>query len=140
MAETEIKSINGRTLCDTTARENYEKLDIPTKTSQLNNDSGFITLDDIPKQDPVDFSAYALKTELPTKISQLSNDSGFITVKDIPEQKEVDLSNYYTKEEVNQVASIFVTTYQLESKGYQNETQVRTLIDEVIVDALNSEV
>ena len=40
---------------------------IPTKTSQLVNDSGFTTASD-----------------LPTKTSQLVNDSGFITVKDLP--------------------------------------------------------
>ena len=44
--------------------------DIPTKTSQLTNDSGYITEDDIPT--------------IPTKTSQLQNDSGFITEDDIP--------------------------------------------------------
>lgn len=41
---------------------------IPAKTSQLTNDSGFITSSDIPA--------------IPTKVSQLQNDSGFIT--DVP--------------------------------------------------------
>lgn len=40
------------------------KGDIPTKTSQLTNDSGFITASDIPT--------------IPTKTSQLTNDSGFV--------------------------------------------------------------
>ena len=43
---------------------------VPTKTSNLSNDSGYITneaLDD-----------YATKAELPTKVSQLENDSKFI--------------------------------------------------------------
>lgn len=43
---------------------------IPTKTSDLTNDSGFITASDIPT--------------IPTKTSQLTNDSGFITTADIP--------------------------------------------------------
>ena len=43
---------------------------IPTKTSQLTNDSGFIT--SIP-------SDYALKTEIPSKTSQLINDNKFLT-------------------------------------------------------------
>ena len=43
---------------------------IPTKTSQLTNDSGFITSSDIPT--------------VPTRTSQLTNDSGFITASDIP--------------------------------------------------------
>lgn len=41
--------------------------DVPTKTSQLENDSNFATTSDIP-----------------TKTSQLTNDSGFITAADIP--------------------------------------------------------
>lgn len=43
---------------------------VPTKTSELTNDSGFITASDIPT--------------IPTKTSQLTNDSGFITSSDIP--------------------------------------------------------
>lgn len=43
---------------------------VPTKTSDLQNDSGFITSSDIPT--------------IPTKTSQLTNDSGFITAADIP--------------------------------------------------------
>lgn len=55
------------------ARENINApgfSDIPQKTSELENDSGFITADAIP---PV-----------PTKTSELENDSGFITAEDIP--------------------------------------------------------
>ena len=44
---------------------------IPSKTSDLTNDSGFITEDDIPN--------------IPSKTSDLTNDSGFITEEDIPD-------------------------------------------------------
>ena len=44
---------------------------IPTKTSQLTNDSGFIT--------DAALTGYAKTTDIPTKTSQLDNDSGFIT-------------------------------------------------------------
>lgn len=44
---------------------------IPAKTSQLTNDSGFITSGAL--------TDYALKTEIPTKTSDLTNDSGFLT-------------------------------------------------------------
>lgn len=47
---------------------------VPTKTSDLQNDSGFITSEDIPI--------------VPTKTSELQNDSGFITAEDIPQQTE----------------------------------------------------
>lgn len=43
---------------------------IPSKTSQLQNDAGFITSNDIPS--------------VPTKTSELQNDSGFITSADVP--------------------------------------------------------
>ena len=45
-------------------------LNVPTKTSDLTNDSGYITQRDIPS--------------VPEKISDLQNDSGFITARDIP--------------------------------------------------------
>ena len=44
--------------------------DIPTKTSELTNDSGFITSADIPT--------------IPTNTSQLNNDSGFLTMNTTP--------------------------------------------------------
>ena len=62
--------------------------DIPTKTSQLQNDSGFITDADIPT--------------VPTKTSQLENDSGFLTTADIPtktSQLEND-SNFVTTSDI----------------------------------------
>ena len=44
---------------------------IPDKTSQLDNDSGYITNSAL--------TGYAKKTEIPTKTSELTNDSGYIT-------------------------------------------------------------
>ena len=43
---------------------------VPTKTSDLSNDSGYITNEAL--------DGYATKSELPTKVSQLENDSKFI--------------------------------------------------------------
>ena len=70
------------------------KSEVPTKTSTLTNDSGFITVADIPE---IDLTDYALKSEVPTKTSTLTNDSGFITAADIP---EVNLTDYALKSEV----------------------------------------
>ena len=53
---------------------------IPTKTSELQNDSGYIT--GYVETDPVytaEKATLALKSELPTKVSELQNDSGYIT-------------------------------------------------------------
>jgi hypothetical protein len=49
---------------------------IPTLTSELTNDSGFITAGDIPP--------------IPTLTSELTNDSGFITIGDVPPQVNSD--------------------------------------------------
>ena len=54
------------------------KPSVPAKTSDLTNDSGYIT-----------------SAALPTKTSDLTNDSGFIT------KNVSDLTNYYTQSEVN---------------------------------------
>ena len=82
------------------------KTDIPTKVSQLENDSGFLT-------EHQDLSAYAKtadlnttvssinttldtkanKTDIPTKVSQLENDSGYLT-------EHQDLSEYAKTAEV----------------------------------------
>ena len=91
--------------------------DIPTKTSELTNDSGFITT--IPSEyitetelntkgyltEHQSLENYALKTDIPTvptKTSQLTNDSGFITT--IP-------SEYITESELT--AKNYATTSQI---------------------------
>jgi hypothetical protein len=93
-----------------------DKPSIPTKTSDLTNDSGFITVSDIPAQvqadwtetdtsDPAyiahkptlatvattgDYSDLSNTPTIPTKTSDLTNDSGFITSSDIPAQVQSD--------------------------------------------------
>lgn len=48
-------------------------VEVPTKNSQLENDKGYITSNDIPAPPSV-----------PTKLSELENDKDFITANDIP--------------------------------------------------------
>ena len=80
-----VDSVNGKTgvvvlsAADVGALPNTTV--IPDKTSQLTNDSGFITNSAL--------SDYAKKTEIPTKTSELTNDSGYITANDVP-VKSVD--------------------------------------------------
>jgi hypothetical protein len=63
---------------------------IPTTTSDLTNDSGFITINDVTI--PTLLSQLANDTgfitgaALPTKTSDLTNDSGFITASEVPAQ------------------------------------------------------
>ena len=79
-SETGVSSVNGKTgnvilnandvgaLPSTTV--------IPTKTSELENDSGFVNSDAL--------SGYAKTTDIPTKTPEIINDSGYITTNDIP--------------------------------------------------------
>lgn len=74
-------------------------LGVPTKTSQLTNDSGFLTSHQ-------SLSNYALKSEIPTKTSQLTNDSGFLT-------SHQSLSGYATQTWVtSQIQSAIDATWE----------------------------
>ena len=64
VANVPVTSVNGQTGAVT--------IDVPTKTSDLTNDSNF-----------------AATSDIPTKTSQLTNDSGFITANDIPDAPDV---------------------------------------------------
>lgn len=82
--ETGVSSVNGKTGAVVLTANDVGALPstttIPTQTSQLENNSGFITSADVP-----------------TKVSQLDNDTGFITSTDVPEYsviKAIDTTNY----------------------------------------------
>lgn len=66
---------------------------VPTKTSQLQNDSDFATNASVDEKiasaatgGQVDLTSYAKKTDLPTKTSQLTNDSDFATNTSVDEK------------------------------------------------------
>lgn len=69
---------------------------IPAATSDLTNDSGFITLSDVPAQVNADWNSSSGASEIlnkptiPTATSDLTNDSGFITLSDVPAQVNAD--------------------------------------------------
>ena len=68
---------------------------IPSKTSDLQNDSGFITSSDIPAiptktSELQNDSGFITSASVPTKTSELQNDSGFITSSDIPAQVQAN--------------------------------------------------
>lgn len=71
------------------------KPSIPSKTSDLQNDSGFITSSDIPAiptktSDLQNDSGFITSSDVPTKTSELQNDSGFITSADVPAQVQAN--------------------------------------------------
>lgn len=88
-----------------------KKTDVPTKVSQLTNDSGYITANEIAgKADKTSLAKVATsgsyndlsnKPTIPTKTSQLTNDSGYITSSDI--SGKADTSAIPTK--VSQLAN-----------------------------------
>ena len=129
-----------------------EKSELPTKTSDLTNNSGFITINDVPKvtvptkvselendkgylTEHQDISHLATKAELPTvptKVSELENDSKFITIDDIPEvtvpTKTSELTNnsgFITIEDVPvlEIPEEYVTETELNDKGFLTEHQ-----------------
>ena len=111
------------------------KTDIPTKTSELENDSGFLT-------EHQDLSAYAktadlfnavtnidasievLRTDIPTKTSELENDSGFLT-------EQQALSEYVRIDELDAAVSSISTT--LDTKA--ETTDIRTKTSELENDS-----
>lgn len=110
---------------------------IPTKTSDLTNDSGFITADDV--HDP-DLSPYALKEEIPTKTSDLTNDSGYITLDEVP---ETDLSEYAKTESIpTKISDLandsgFITVDQVPDPDltiYAKKTDLATKVSQLIND------
>ena len=80
--ETGVSSVNGKTGAVVLTANDVGALPntttIPTKTSELDNDSGFINSSAL--------GGYAKTTDIPTKTSQLTNNSGFITANDVPVQ------------------------------------------------------
>ena len=102
------------------------KNDIPTKTSQLTNNSNFATKSELP-----DIRNLADRSELPTKVSELENDSGFITISEIPVEyaKQSDIPNKTSQltNDSNFLSSIpseYVTDTELMNKNYATNATV----------------
>lgn len=101
-------------------------LDVPAKVSELENDAGYITIEQVPE---VDLSEYALKTDIPdvpAVVSAFTNDAGYITIDDVP---VVDLSNYALKSEIPVVPT--------KTSELQNDSGYITLAQVPITDLTN---
>ena len=122
MADREFNNINGIKVCDQTARDS-----IPTKTSQLTNDSGYITNipDEYITETELNAKGYATTSQIPTvptNVSEFTNDANyasetFVSNKIAEAQLgggEVDLSGYVTKEtgNANQITFADGQTFQ----------------------------
>lgn len=109
---TNIKTINGSSILGagnmtlSTFSGNYNDLTnkptIPTKTSDLTNDSGFTTFSG-------DYDDLTNKPSIPTKVSDLTNDTGFITNTVNNLTNYYTTSNTYTKSEVDSLIGAIST-------------------------------
>ena len=75
-------------------KNTIDSLSIPSKVSDLTNDTGFITSSSLPTKvsDLTNDTGFITSSSLPTKVSDLTNDTGFITSASLP-TKTSDLQN-----------------------------------------------
>ena len=104
--KTDIPSLDGYAL----------KTEIPTKVSQLENDSGYLTQHQ-------DLSAYALKTEIPSLDGYATTQYVDNAIANVPSGGNVDLSNYYTKAETDALIP--------STEGFATETYVNNAISNI---------
>ena len=153
--------VNGEVYYD--GKRIAEYAEIPTTTSQLTNDSGFITSANLPNLTPyqakndsdlnttnktVVGAINELKTNVnninvPTKTSQLTNDSGYITNSDIPTipskvSQLTNDSNYVTQTEMTDAIAGAVSGGTVDLTGYQKSRDTNlTTTDKTVVGAIN---
>lgn len=126
-----VQQEEGKSLFSGDYNDLTNKPNIPTKTSDLTNDSGFITEEDIPQgfsgdyndleNKPTLFSGsyndLTNKPTIPSKTSDLENDSGFITEEDLPEPyDDSDIWNEIDDINDNKISTL-IKNIQLLSNG-----------------------
>ena len=99
-----------------------DKPSIPTKTSDLTNDSGFITLAALTSyvtttqlEDALD--DYALKTDIPTDVSELNNDAGYATETWVENQRYSTFSGSYN----DLTNKPDLSVYELKSEAFSGD-------------------
>ena len=126
-----------------------KKSELPTKTSQLTNDSNFLTA--VPSEyvtetelaskgyltQHQDLSSYAKKAEIPTKTSQLTNDSKYLTAVPSEYVTETELA---AKKYLTTIPSEYVTDSELNSKGFAKQTSVDNVSESLKGHAGNTNV
>ena len=131
-------------LTKTDASATYAAKDsIPTKTSQLTNDSGYLTehqsLDGYATKTYVDTQDSSIEAKIPTKVSQLTNDSGYLTSytetdPTVPNWAKQDSKPSYTLDEVTDGSTRKLSNYVSTSRkvnGKALSTDVTINLDDV---------
>ena len=100
---------------------------IPSKVSDLTNDSGFITSSSLPTKvsDLTNDSGFITSSSLPTKVSDLTNDSGFITSSSLP-TKISDLTNDSNFIETSNTAGLIKNDGSIDTNQYLTQHQSLT--------------
>ena len=112
----EVQSVNGLT--------GKVQLNIPTKTSDLINDSGFVSN-----------SNFATKEELKQVENKIPNVSNFATKSDVSNSISV------VEAKIPNVSNFATTSYvetAITNKGYQTQIQVQALINDAISNIKNA--
>lgn len=117
---------------------------LPSKTSELTNDSGFITTAAVPKNvsELTNDSGFITTAALPTKVSQLENDAKFITAEDVPAVPTnvsafTNDAGYIT---ASQVPAIPTKVSELTNdKGYLVASDIANKVDKVPGKQLSTE-
>lgn len=147
--ETGVTSVNGKTgnvvLDANDVGALPSSTTIPTKTSQLTNDSGFI--------DAGALSGYAKTSDIPIQTSQLENNSGFITSADVPTKvselendsgyiTEVALDNYAKTADIpTEVSQLNNDSGFVNAQGAANASPVQSVdgaIGAVVTNAVKT--
>lgn len=88
---------------------------VPTKTSELQNDSGFVTSSAIPTKtsDLQNDSGFVTSSAIPTKTSDLQNDSGFITSAQVPTYSNGNMISINGQNQIGVNTTAGITDIQL---------------------------
>ena len=92
---------------DSSILDDYaKKTEIPTKNSELENDSGYL-------MEHQSLTGYAKKTEVPIKVSELENDSGYLT----EHQSLTEYAKKNTVENLNRILGVENSDESIISSG-----------------------
>ena len=109
-------------------------LDVPVKVSELENDAGYITIEQIPE---IDLSEYALKTDIPDVSSFITADAltGYALKSEIP---VVDVDKAYVDAELAKKAnSSEIPIVPAVVSAFTNDAGYITIDDVPVVDLIN---
>ncbi len=105
---------------------------LPTNVSDLKNDAGFITRNDIPTipemptvptkvSDLKNDAGFVTANDVPTKVSELTNDMGYVTKKDIPEVPTVPTNISSFKNDAGYITKADIPTANTKLSQFTND-------------------